>query len=388
MKKWKEILHNCPYLSALLITWLFMTAGSLGLMIYRDYGTFEKSSIFSSPVFAIIMEEEMHGRRDSAPIDKSIANGISDRDTVQGEADDDKISHVTQSVSDNSNELVSAENQTLATEQIVNANMGNDSAEENNIVEEENDIDEGEEETNKAGQTLFVPYTPVETDSIYYSDAGKIALTTEYDYTKVEEDYFEDAAFFGDSRTLGIADYAKLKADFYCESGMTIYKLLGDKGIKNPKTGEKVNLSKVLQQKKYGKIYIMLGMNELGYGNTERFFEKYKEVLEQIREWQPQAVIFVMANLHVSREKNNYSTEFNNININDKNVATANLADGINVFYLDCNPLFVDEGGFLRADLTFDGVHLYAKSYTQWRDFLMEHGIVKNAENFRHFEME
>lgn len=363
MKKWKKILQNCPYLSALIITWLFMTAGSIGLMIYRDKGGLEKSAILSSPLFAIIMEDEMHGIVDDASMGKLI-----------------EIPHVIQSVSENSNDSTAVENLVVNAAQMANTSIEEIKANQNNTEEvtDEEDNNAEEEKTVKAGQTLFESYTPVETDSIYYSDAGKIAFTTEYDYTKVEEDYFEDAVFIGDSRTLGIADYAKIDADFYCESGMMIFKLLSDKGIKNPKTGEKVNLSEVLQQKEYGKIYIMLGLNELGYGNTERFYEKYKEVVEQIREWQPQAVIFVMANLHVSEEKNNYSTEFNNINVNDKNVAVANLADGINIFYLDCNPLFVDEGGFLRADLTFDGVHLYANSYSVWKDFLMEHGVIKD----------
>jgi lysophospholipase L1-like esterase len=98
-------------------------------------------------------------------------------------------------------------------------------------------------------------------------------------------------------------------------------------------------------------------------------------VVEQIEEWQPEAVIYVMANLHISREKNNPDTEFNNININDKNAAAAELADGIRVFYLDCNPLFTDEDGFLNKDLTFDGVHLYAQCYASWKEFLLEHCV-------------
>ena len=70
----------------------------------------------------------------------------------------------------------------------------------------------------------------------------------------------------------------------------------------------------------------------------------------------------------------------NNVNINDKNAAAASLADGTNIFYLDSNPMFTDEEGFLKADLTFDGVHLYANNYEAWKEFFMEHGVVKNDE--------
>ena len=217
---------------------------------------------------------------------------------------------------------------------------------------------------------------PIETDSRYYSDAGKVALTTVYDYVLENESYFNDAAFLGDSRTLGISDYAGLSgADFFCDNGMTIYKLLGDDGVTYQKTGEKVDMKEILQEKHYGKIYIMLGMNELGYGDTPMYLKQYLKVIRQIKEWQPGVIIYVMANLHVSQEKNNMETEFNNVNINDKNVASARLANGKDVFYLDCNPLFTDEEGYLQAELTFDGVHLYAQHYDKWRDFLFAHGV-------------
>ena len=235
--------------------------------------------------------------------------------------------------------------------------------------------------TGKAGRvekhtTEFVEYAPIETNSRYYSDAGKIALTTVHDYVLENESYFNDAAFLGDSRTLCISDYAGLAgADFFCDNGMTIYKLLEDDGVTYQRTGEKVDLKEILQEKHYGKIYIMLGMNELGYGDTPMYLKQYLKVIRQIKEWQPGVIIYVMANLHVSREKNNMETEFNNININDKNVASARLANGRDVFYLDCNPLFTDEEGYLQAELTFDGVHLYAQHYDKWRDFLFEHGV-------------
>jgi hypothetical protein len=230
--------------------------------------------------------------------------------------------------------------------------------------------------------TEFVEYEPIATDSRYYSDAGKVALTTTYDYVKENGSYFNDAAFLGDSRTLGISDYAGLDgADFFCDNGMTIYKLLGDDGVTYQKTGEKVDLKEILQEKCYGKIYIMLGMNELGYGDTPMYLKQYLKVIRQIQEWQPGVIIYVMANLHVSLEKNNMETEFNNININDKNVASARLANGKDVFYLDCNPLFTDEEGYLQAELTFDGVHLYAQHYDKWRDFLFEHGVEKDGKN-------
>jgi len=361
MKHFKKMVHNCPYLAALFTIWLFLTIGGILLIVYRDYGRMKWGDLVSAPLFAVVWETEKQ-------------NNISDyigAENVMAKLPD-------------RNQVMTGRGNAGSLPTGIGAQVGL-KAEEELVKETKVHEAEKEQEAEGAltGQTVFVEYPPVETDSIYYEDVGKIALTTDYPYTTVGEDYFRDAAFLGDSRTMGISDYAGLEADFYCENGMTIYKLLGEKGITWQETGEKVDLSQVLQEKQYGKIYIMLGMNELGYGDTEYFREHYQAVLEQIREWQPQAVIFLMANLHVSEEKNNLQTEFNNININAKNAAVASLADGINVFYLDSNPYFTDENGLLKDELTFDGVHLYANNYADWRNFLMEHGVVRETAGQR-----
>lgn len=354
MKRFKKMIHNCPYLAALLALWLFMTIGGIALVIYRDYGKIKWGDLVSHPLFAVVWEVEKQNNASNFMGAESVMVRLPDRNqAMTGRGNSDTLLPG-----------IGAQIGIQAEEELAKEAMAHE-AEEAQAAEE------------AAGETVFVEYPPVETDSIYYEDVGKIALTTDYSYVTVGEDYFKDAAFLGDSRTMGISDYAGLEADFYCENGMTIYKLLGEKGITWQKTGEKVDLSQVLQQKQYGKIYIMLGMNELGYGDTEYFREHYQAVLEQIREWQPQAIIFLMANLHVSEEKNNLQTEFNNININAKNVAAASLADGVDVFYLDSNPYFTDENGLLKSDLTFDGVHLYANNYAEWKNFLMEHGVVR-----------
>ncbi|MCR4587763.1 MAG: hypothetical protein K5682_05090 [Lachnospiraceae bacterium] len=228
-----------------------------------------------------------------------------------------------------------------------------------------------------SGVTGFVTYEPVETDSYYYTDRGRIALTTDYAYDTVDDSYFADAAFIGDSRTLGLHDYSgwKESAAFYCENGFSIYRWTKGGKVTFQNTGRDVDLTGELQRKKYGKIYIMAGMNDLGYGNTELFGEWFGSFLEMVKESQPDAVIYLMANLHISRKQDGVKEEMNNVNVNDKNATIATFADGQRVFYLDANPLFCDEAGYLKDDITFDGFHLYAANYPVWTDFIKSHAV-------------
>ena len=352
-----EILYNCPYLIAMMIT-------SLVVIIYSD----------EIGIKAIAGEA------------KALVRQTAEIGAFAEELSPEMAAETTVGAGKN---LENPDENDLAEMENAGESKSEDDGMEDNLGYSDGDKNgesvENSEEIIK-GVTNFEYYEPQIIDSYYYSDAGKIALTTEYPYTKENISYFNDAIFLGDSRTLGISDYAGLDgADFYCDNGMMIFKLLDPEGVTCQKTGKKEDISLVLQRKQYGKIYIMLGMNELGYGNTEMYLETYREVVDQIREWQPDAIIYIMANLHVSREKNDPATEFNNININDKNASSASLANGTDIFYLDANPLFTDSEGFLNAELSFDGVHLYAQHYDAWREFLLEHAVetkhkVQNAD--------
>ena len=81
--------------------------------------------------------------------------------------------------------------------------------------------------------------------------------------------------------------------------------------------------------------------------------------------------------VRVAGQKNASDPVFNNTNINIRNVEIETLANGKDIFYIDVNEAVCDENGNLYADWTFDQIHLKAKYYQVWENFLMEHGIVK-----------
>lgn len=193
-------------------------------------------------------------------------------------------------------------------------------------------------------------------------------------FVTVEEDYFEDAVFIGDSRTVGLRDYGGLdKTDFFATVGMNVYDLWTDKFCEL--NGEKVTLEEALSAKQYGKVYFQIGINEMGRGTVDGFMEKYAQSVEKIRELQPEALIFLQGIMKVTTEKSNADSIFNNQGIQERNERIAQLADGITVFYIDVNEAVCDETGGLRADLTFDNLHLYGSKYGIWVDFLKTRGI-------------
>ena len=118
-------------------------------------------------------------------------------------------------------------------------------------------------------------------------------------------------------------------------------------------------------------------INELGTGNTGTFQKAYERVLRKFQKWQPDAVIYIQGIIPVMKEKSSEDAIFNNVNINVKNVAIAQLADGRDIFYLDVSSSLTDKNGYLKKDYTFDDIHMYAQHYGLWTEYLMKHAVVR-----------
>ena len=189
----------------------------------------------------------------------------------------------------------------------------------------------------------------------------------------VGKEYFDDALFIGDSRTVGISEYGDLNnAIFFANTGMSVYNVF-EKNVSVPQVG-KLKLEQLLTYKKFGKIYIMLGINELGY-NQEKTLKKYKDLLKFVQEKQSNAIIYIEANLHVAAERSNKDKTINNININKINNEISKLADNEKIFFIDVNEKFDDENGNLSSNYTQDNVHIYAKYYKEWSDWLSQNAV-------------
>lgn len=193
-------------------------------------------------------------------------------------------------------------------------------------------------------------------------------------FIQVDDSYFDDAVFIGDSRTVGLHDYGGLdQSDFYATVGMNIYDLWKEAFCNVD--GKKVTLEEALKAKQYKKVYFQIGINEMGRGTLDGFMNEYQNAVEKFKTLQPDAVIYVQAIMHVTQKKSDSDPIFNNPGIDARNQRIQQLADGVRVFYIDVNEVVCDDQGGLKQELTFDNLHLYGSKYNIWVDFLKTKGI-------------
>lgn len=192
-------------------------------------------------------------------------------------------------------------------------------------------------------------------------------------FTTVDESYFTDALFIGDSRLQGFGFWSGLPATYYCATGFQLYKYEITKVVQTE--NGKVPIFEALPYDAFTKIYIKVGLNELGY-SEEAFENYYAQLIAQLREYEPRAIIYVHGLLPVTAEKSASDKVHNNANIAVRNEALKKFAESQKAYYLDAGPYLAAEDGSLRPEMTSDGIHLAAQYMKIWREYLCEHAVV------------
>ena len=205
-----------------------------------------------------------------------------------------------------------------------------------------------------------------------------------YDFTQpapeteaVEKDYFADAAFVGDSRTDGFMIYSGVGCgDKFVSNGLSIFQLAEKKALTID--GEKYTLLEALARKQYKKVYLCLGVNELGVYNDQGFYQSYCKAIDAIRAIQPEAVIYIQGLIPLNEGvvaqtiKRDYLT---NQHLRVYNDLMKKAAEEKQVVFLDLYSEFVDENNELPAEASRDGVHLLRDGYQKWLAYLKTHTV-------------
>lgn len=206
-----------------------------------------------------------------------------------------------------------------------------------------------------------------------------ITRGAEYDFSlpvpasdPVENSYFDDAVFIGDSRTEGLILYTGLSnATSYAYKGLMVDTVF-TKPVIN-KDGQKVSVMDALSSTSFSKVYIMLGINETGWVYSQIFQDKYGEIIDGIREINPDAAIYIQELMPVSNEVSSTHSYITNEKINEYNALLRELAEEKQVFYVDTASAVAAVDGSLPEGAASDGIHFVKEYCEKWLDYLKTH---------------
>ena len=195
---------------------------------------------------------------------------------------------------------------------------------------------------------------------------------------QVDLNYFSDAAFLGDSLTVGFSDYQiNLGGALICGyTGVGPDAIVNRSAVKSPTRGQEVALD-VLAAAQPRKLYILLGTNTLTtLGASDRFLAYYGQMLDLLRQTLGDGCTIYVQSIPpvrptVAAEKPGLATDV----LRGVNEQLAQMAASKGCVYLDLWEALADGEGNLKEMLAApDGVHLSAgNGYGAWVTYLRNH---------------
>ena len=195
---------------------------------------------------------------------------------------------------------------------------------------------------------------------------------------QVDLSYFSDAAFLGDSLTVGFSDYSiNLGGALICGyTGVGPDAIVNRSAVKSSVRGPEVALD-VLAAAQPKKLYILLGTNTLTtLGAADRFLAYYGQMLDELRQTLGEDCIIYVQSIPPVRpaaaeKKPGLASDV----LRGVNEQLAQLAASKGCVYLDLWETLADGEGNLKEMIAApDGVHLSAgNGYGAWVTYLRNH---------------
>ena len=163
----------------------------------------------------------------------------------------------------------------------------------------------------------------------------------------VDDSYFDDAVFIGDSRTEGLITNTGLSnTTAYTYKGLMVDTVFTKPVIRRGEN--RVSVMDALKTTSFSKIYIMFGINENGWPYNDVFIHKYEEIIDAVREINPDAVIYVQEIMPVTNQVSATHSYIRNGKIAEFNRLLRQMAQEKQVYFIDTASAVAASDGSLQ----------------------------------------
>ncbi len=279
---------------------------------------------------------------------------------------------------------------------------GKVSEEESNKVSEEESSEVSEEESSEASEEESSEVSEEESSEVSEEESDEVSEEASDESSEEQEessreprprpdisgetvsaDWFDDAVFVGDSVTLKLsyyADYGSLgSADFLCAGSLGYnnaqWSYDHEDNVHPVYNGVKYTVEDGVAMLQPNKIFIMLGMNDIGLYGVDGAVEGMKSLTAKIESRCPNAVIYVQSVTPML--ENMQMTDLNNTTIAEFDRRIQPICEERGYIYLDVASAVDDGYGNLVysycGDPTAMGLHFSDAGCEAWVSYLKSH---------------
>lgn len=224
---------------------------------------------------------------------------------------------------------------------------------------------------------------PTETEAPVYATTATGKRVVEK-VGPVEASWFDDAVIVGDSITLKLSYYceehsdALSKVQFFCAGSLSYNNALWDIDDENAVhpvyEGETALTENCAAKTGASKVFIMLGMNDIGVYGVQGALDAAKQLTENILSHSPDVSIYIESTTPIAEGCE--VGDLNNENIREFDKLLKSFCEENGYLYLDLYSLFQDEKGYLKNEYCSDsdgmGIHFTDAACRMWADYLKE----------------
>lgn len=194
---------------------------------------------------------------------------------------------------------------------------------------------------------------------------------------KVDDDYFDNTVFIGDSRTVAMQALNLINPkDTFAVNGINHIDYMSW-NFYDEVTGINGTIFDIVASRKPEKIYVALGVNGVAFMQKSTFLEKYIEMIEKLMKASPNSKIIIESILPVNEETyNRGNPNMNNVNVDDMNRELLNLVNIKGIYYLDLSDVLKDENNRLARKYDCgDGIHFTNAGYEAIYNEMCYYGV-------------
>lgn len=203
------------------------------------------------------------------------------------------------------------------------------------------------------------------------------------EHSAVEEQWFKDSLFIGDSLTLAMSMYSVGMPDttaFCAYKSITPKQFSDNVTVKND-NGSPTAVFDDICKKNPKQIFILLGTNALASGSNANLIDTYELLIQKLKKQFPDISIYIQGLPPVTKSTAASMVTLTNGRIRKVNIQLAKMADRTGCYYIDLNrALANDEGDLPESIAQKDGIHLTQEGCGKWFEYLKTHVKVKGKK--------
>lgn len=205
---------------------------------------------------------------------------------------------------------------------------------------------------------------------------------------RVQDSYFDDAVFIGDSVSLRLKYYVMNQrkqdpgfmggAQFLTSGSLGSANALwnvSDESVHPSYQGKKMLIEDAVSLCGAKKIYIMLGINDIALYGIDGSIENMLTLIGRIREKSPNTVFYIQSATPILKGKE--GRQLNNANLVLYDQALETMCEEHGFYFVDVASIMRDENGFLPAaycsDPDVQGIHFTEEACKVWIEYLYTH---------------